>query len=87
MWKIEGEPSQNQGACDTAIRLLKQLEADNARLRGLIKDKEWSGTMVQQWTGDRYRLYGTCIHCNKTPLDSHSPDCPAFTPEGEVDSG
>ena len=32
MANVEGEPSQSEGAGDTAIRIIKQLQAKNAEL-------------------------------------------------------
>ena len=60
------------------------LEADNARLRALIKQAEY---------GDHTHYEDSCPWCGCvaighrwTKLDEppHSDDCPAFTPTGEV---
>ena len=37
MSEVEGEPSQNEGAGDTAIRIIKQLEAENKELKERIE--------------------------------------------------
>lgn len=65
---------------DVAIRLetmRREEQADVARLRALIKMREWSAgfdAMDCPWCG------GT----SDTPHTGHRPDCPAFTPGGEV---
>ena len=55
---------------------LRQLKADNARLRALVKEAEWSDGCI-------------CHHCGTNTYRDEQPgihdaDCPAFTPEGEV---
>lgn len=58
--------------CMSDAEELKRLEADNARLRALIKasldDVDW------------------CPWCKRdaTPEIEHTRDCPTFTPSGEV---
>ena len=60
----------------------KTLEADNARLRALIKGAEWGdGTQGGRW----------CPWCQSKEERGHyaktqdcATDCPAFTPEGAV---
>lgn len=54
-----------------------QLVADNARLRALIKDAEWSG--------DRGLAYPVCPWCGgEKGIADHLVKCPAFTVAGEV---
>lgn len=66
------------------------LEDDNARLRALIKAKEWGATPEDPqdcecpWCGNIKTLLR---YANGKPVfgtGSHAADCPAFTPEGEV---
>ena len=56
-----------------------KLQQDNACLRGLIKQVEKLETIRYAWD---------CAFCgsNGCGFDGveHTPDCPAFTPEGEV---
>ncbi len=54
---------------------VERLQADNARLRGLIKDAE---------RADGYQSYHgvTCPWCKDE--ERHLRDCPAFTPDGVV---
>ena len=37
MNEVPGEPSQSQGAVDTAIRIIRELQAENSEL----KEKAW----------------------------------------------
>ena len=37
MAEVDGEPSRNEGAADTAIRIIKQLRAENKELRSCLK--------------------------------------------------
>ena len=67
---------------DAVIDEVEALQADNARLRALVKESEWHA-------GDRE---GWCQFCGSLPDgadgmasdDRHSPDCRAFTPDGVV---
>lgn len=43
MAEIEGEPSQSEGAGDTAIRIIKQLQAENKRLKEAINTINQAG--------------------------------------------
>lgn len=60
--------------------LFRILEADNARLRALLKDAEWVGVEGGSFA---------CSYCEagfyggeaKAP---HKDNCPAFRPDGEV---
>lgn len=62
---------------DAVIDEVEALQADNARLRAVIKEAEKSG--------DRPGAYPTCPWCQSEPGDKdRHADCPAFTPEGEV---
>ena len=64
---------------------LRQLKADNARLRALIKDKEYAHVGGEYDEGDGYRAqYDECPWCGGDAVKRHADDCPAFTPEGEV---
>ncbi len=58
-----------------------QVDADNARMRALVKDAEWSGATGRE--GDP-----ACPWCSAEPKPIedglHAADCPAFTPSGEV---
>ena len=61
------------------------LKADNARLRALIKDKEYAHVGGEYDEGDGYRAqYDECPWCGGDAVKRHADDCPAFTPEGEV---
>ena len=62
---------------DAVIDEVEALQADNARLRAVIKEAEKSG--------DRPGAYPMCPWCQSEPGDKdRHADCPAFTPEGEV---
>ncbi len=59
------------------------LQTDNARLRALIKEKEWE---VADEGPDMF-----CLWCHVGPSIQHSdfriphpPNCPAFNPDGSV---
>ncbi len=57
----------------------RRLEADNERLRSLVKAAEWSDGYIC------HHCAGKTSNCHpKSENGRHTPDCPAFTPEGEV---
>lgn len=65
-------------AADEANDLVVKLEADNARLRALVKDSEWRDNGCGGFE---------CAHCEAgfyEVMAQHKPDCPAFTPDGVV---
>lgn len=68
---------------------IEEFEADNARLRALIKQAEWKAEWSEEggecpWCEalQRQLRYGNGRPVEKT--GKHAADCPAFTPEGEV---
>ncbi len=65
---------------------VERLRADNARLRALIADKEYTHCGGETEEGEGYsESYGACPWCGK---DGHGPDrnddCPAFSAPGVV---
>jgi hypothetical protein len=66
---------------------IRRLEADSERLRLLVEAQEWTG-YAECLGGDE----GVCPWCGTLkvqgafgkPPGSHEPDCPAFTPTGDV---
>jgi hypothetical protein len=52
----------------------QELRADNARLRGLVKDAEVAAG----------ESCGECPWCGAGPSTQHAPECPAFTESGDV---
>jgi len=60
-----------------AYQHVETLFLENKRLRGLLKAGEFTDTGY-------YSGCLTCNWCRVENIEGHSPDCPAFTPEGEV---
>jgi hypothetical protein len=66
---------------------IRALAAEVRRLRGLVKSAKWAG-YAEVLGGDE----GVCPWCCVLMVDgapglppgTHAPDCPAFTPDGEV---
>lgn len=48
---VPGEPSQNQGAVDTAIRTMDALQSENAALRALLERIEKAAEAVVKTYG------------------------------------
>ncbi len=76
---------------DALIDEVTRLDADNARLRGLMRRAEHveCRCMSSQETGCPWcSKGGFYFDRNATPPkrfgDGHDADCPAFTPDGEV---
>lgn len=73
--KLDSAGSDHAGllVVGTAAAALPAALAEIRRLRGLVKEAEWSNGIE-------------CFHCNAWVPDSpkHDADCPAFTPDGEV---
>lgn len=72
---------------DAADRDVGALVAEVRRLRALVKSLEWGSC-------DGCGISDVCTECKAhksdidpdtwKPIGHHKPDCPAFTPEGEV---
>jgi hypothetical protein len=77
MQEIPGEPSQDQGAIDTAIRLLRVLEPYQRRVADLEEALEvWKGQpdvweRVENWLFNLKRELG---ECSEQCYNSHCPD-------------
>jgi hypothetical protein len=65
MAECPGEPSQDQGACDTAIRITRGLLAENARLRGRLQAECERRVQADDGCGGNYiyRNSAMCYDC------------------------
>ena len=63
MAEIDGEPSRSEGAGDCAIRIIKQLEAENTQLK-----RVFDNAAKRIATGTSKRLKFRCSHCQKNTL-------------------
>ena len=52
----------------------KDIAADNAKLRELLKDNQWGGE-VTVGIGDSARVESVCLYCHKLERTGHAPDC------------
>lgn len=74
----DGTPADMRYGEGTRAHDVRLLVAEVRRLRGLVKQAEFSNAY-----GD---FNGTCRWCGKDPTlgNAHEDNCPAFTPDGSV---
>jgi hypothetical protein len=77
--KAEAARDMMGAACDAASEAIKALEAENAKLRELLRQIQWEG---EHYDGESYRA--GCVCCGGAMADGHKPGCglqSALTPE------
>ena len=75
--RMQGMLTRSASMVEQSVAQSKALLADNARLRALVKAQEWGAENVS-------RIEPICPWCGAPTDNEHAPDCPAFTPTGEV---
>ena len=64
-------------------KAMLQFQADNERLRALVKEYEWVGADEDGYAFCQWCLEYRDDHAGK-PVGKHSKDCPAFNKNGTV---